>query len=200
MQAQQYKFQHYTGDDGLSQLSGDALFQDREGYIWIGTQAGLNRFDSNTFKVYSTRDGLLSDYITHITQDKDGAIWVGTFNGAARLKNGGIRTFTMEQGLEGKEVRALAVDREGTLWCGTNKGLSRFENERFTRVPLGGGRKFRRSMIYLSIIPAGCGSPRTAGFSSGKTAGLKGFTWGPGGLSGWWKTRSAGYGQRAPGR
>ncbi|MCG8434480.1 MAG: hypothetical protein MJA83_10650, partial [Gammaproteobacteria bacterium] len=59
--AQRYTFQNYTGDDGLSQLSAQTVFQDRDGYIWVGTQAGLNCFDGNMFEIFSIRQGLTND-------------------------------------------------------------------------------------------------------------------------------------------
>ena len=66
--AQQYHFYNYTGEDGLSQLAVQAAFQDREGYVWIGTQAGLNCFDGHHFEVFGVRQGLANDWINAITQ------------------------------------------------------------------------------------------------------------------------------------
>ncbi len=61
--AQQYHFYNYTGEDGLSQLAVQAAFQDRDGYVWIGTQAGLNCFDGHHFEVFGVRQGLANDWI-----------------------------------------------------------------------------------------------------------------------------------------
>ena len=79
--AQEYYFHNYTGDDGLSQLAGQVLFQDKDGYIWIGTQAGLNCYDGNIFEIFSVRNGLVNDWVNAITQDATGKLWIGTNGG-----------------------------------------------------------------------------------------------------------------------
>ncbi|MFQ5568613.1 MAG: two-component regulator propeller domain-containing protein [Rhodothermales bacterium] len=125
VQAQQRYFHHYTGEDGLSQEFGQAIFQDREGYIWIGTQAGLNCYDGYTFEVFGVRQGLASDWINTITQDADGRIWVGTNNGLSSwTKDDGFQNYSVADGLPAKEVETLVASPSGRLWIGTEAGLS----------------------------------------------------------------------------
>ena len=87
----------YTVKDGLSQNSVTALFRDRDGYLWVGTQDGLNRFDGYAFTQYRHDPGdprsLSDQYVTAIEQDKDGKLWVGTRNGLS-LFNRSTNDFT----------------------------------------------------------------------------------------------------------
>ncbi|MFQ5865942.1 MAG: response regulator [bacterium] len=129
--AQQYYFRNYTGDDGLSQLVSQVLFQDREGYIWIGTEAGLNCYNGNVFEIFSIRHGLSNDWINAITQDSTGRIWVGTNGGLSSKETHGFNNFTTADGLADNHVLSLAVDSLGYIWCGTRAGLSRWNNSGF---------------------------------------------------------------------
>src|SRR5678816_3953460 len=79
------QFEHLTIENGLSQNAGLAIFQDSKGYLWIGTQDGLNRYDGYTFKIYKhdpEDPGSIShNSILAITEDRDGYLWVGTWGG-----------------------------------------------------------------------------------------------------------------------
>ncbi|MCP5045944.1 MAG: response regulator [bacterium] len=132
---QQYYFRNYTGKDGLSQLNGWALLQDRDGYIWVGTEAGLNRFDGQSFRIYSIRQGLLNDHIRDIVQDHSGRIWVGTYGGLSCWDGKEFINYTTSDGLLANTVFSLAVDQTGRIWCGTSKGLCIWENGRFYLLP-----------------------------------------------------------------
>ncbi len=129
--AQQYTFHNYTGDDGLSQLVAQALFQDQDGYLWIGTQAGLNRFDGHRFEILGIRQGLNNDWINAIAQDSTGNIWIATNDGLSRWDSKRITNYGTTEGLPEKRILSLAVDERGTVWCGTRSGLFRFDGSRF---------------------------------------------------------------------
>ncbi|MFQ5676272.1 MAG: two-component regulator propeller domain-containing protein, partial [bacterium] len=129
--AQHYTFRNYTGDDGLSQLSCQALFQDRDGYIWLGTQAGLNCFDGDMFETFGIRQGLANDWINAIKQDSTGRMWIGTNGGLSCWDGKGFINHTPDNGLRNKYVQALAIDSLGNVWCGTRDGLSRWNGRHF---------------------------------------------------------------------
>src|SRR5215211_5577709 len=79
------QFEHLTIENGLSQNAGLAIFQDSKGYLWIGSQDGLNRYNGFDFKVYK-HDPDDSNSISHnsilaITEDKVGYLWIGTWGG-----------------------------------------------------------------------------------------------------------------------
>ncbi len=134
--SQSYKFENFGTEDGLSQQSVQVIFQDSESYLWIGTQAGLNRFNGRTFEIFSISDGLGNDRINDIAQDSSGSIWVATNNGISRWDNPGFTNFTLEHGLAGKRVTKLLVDKNGVLWCGTHKGINTWNGSSFSTVPI----------------------------------------------------------------
>jgi signal transduction histidine kinase/ligand-binding sensor domain-containing protein len=89
-----------------------ALAEDPQGGIWIGTEAGLVRFDGRSFQRFSKSDGLPSDFVTSLMLGPDGAMWVGTTGGVVVRRGGrfeptGIREAVLE----------TALDRSGTLWA-----------------------------------------------------------------------------------
>lgn len=83
--SQQYNFSNYSINEGLSQSVVNCVFQDSKGYIWMGTQNGLNRFDGENFEVYrfnpSNPNSISSNWIYSISEDKEGDLWVGTKGG-----------------------------------------------------------------------------------------------------------------------
>jgi len=132
--AQQYRFRNYTVDDGLSQLVVQVVFQDRDGFIWIGTQAGLNRYDGHQFDVCSIRDGPASDRISAITQDPAGRIWIGTNGGLSVREGSAFKSYTREDGLLDPQVLSLAADDRGRIWIGTQSGLWRRDDTGFREI------------------------------------------------------------------
>jgi ligand-binding sensor domain-containing protein/signal transduction histidine kinase len=83
--SQQYIFTNYSINNGLSQSVVNCIFQDSKGYIWIGTQNGLNRFNGETFDIYSYNpadsSSISNNWIYAITEDTDGNLWIGTKGG-----------------------------------------------------------------------------------------------------------------------
>lgn len=130
------RFKHISLDEGLSQNSVYSIFQDSKGFMWFGTQDGLNKYDGYTFTVYK-RDpddlnSLSSNQITAICEDQTGLLWIGTDDGLNRF-NPKTETFYRypvdadDPGcLNNGTITALYPDRGGTLWIGVwEGGLSR---------------------------------------------------------------------------
>ncbi|KAA3613010.1 MAG: hybrid sensor histidine kinase/response regulator [Calditrichaeota bacterium] len=130
--SQSYYLENLTGENGLSQQGVQAIFQDKESYLWFGTQAGLNRYDGESFEIFSIPDGLVNDRINDIVQDNNDNIWVATNNGIARWDNPEFTSFGIEHGLSNKFVNRLFVDKNGLLWCGTHDGINIWDGSSFT--------------------------------------------------------------------
>lgn len=128
------RFTTYNPDNsGMSGKVVKAIWQGGDGALWLGTDAGLNRFQDGKFKVWRTSEGLINDRINFITGDSRGAIWVCTNAGLSRFKDGAFTNYTTETGLSNVSVRVIYEDAEGTLWMGTyGGGLNRFKDGRFT--------------------------------------------------------------------
>ncbi|NTW97883.1 MAG: hypothetical protein HGB28_04960, partial [Oscillochloris sp.] len=132
------RFGHLTIDDGLSQNAGLALLQDRQGYLWFGTQDGLNRYDGyrfTTFK-YDPADPASLSYnsVIALAEDAQGALWVGTWGGGLNRLDPQRGAFTRYQpdpanpdGLANPIVTAILPDGQGQLWLGTLGGLEHFD-------------------------------------------------------------------------
>ncbi len=84
-------FQHYSGEDGLSENIVMCMLQDQKGFMWFGTWDGLNKFDGYRFKTYKSRpgdyNGLVSNRITDIKEDAYGFIWILTYDGSVHRFN-----------------------------------------------------------------------------------------------------------------
>lgn len=123
----------WQAEQGLPQNTVNAIVQTRDGYLWLGTQNGLVRFDGVGFKVFGLRQGLQSVDVRALLEDRDGALWVGTSGGGvSRGRDGHFTTFTQRDGLAGNIVTSLAQDGEGSLWIGTTMGLSQWRAGRFS--------------------------------------------------------------------
>jgi len=126
----QYIHQVWQSTQGLPQNSVLAIAQTPEGYLWLGTEEGLARFDGVRFTVYDkSSPGIPHEQITTLFVDSHGNLWIGTGGGLSCLSNGKFKVYTSRDGLSNSSVRAIYEDRRGTLWIGTDGGgLLRFEN------------------------------------------------------------------------
>ena len=127
------KMETFTSTNGLSSNLVLSIFEDREGSMWVGTEAGgLNLLKSKKFNTYTTREGLPNDLVKAIYQDPQGGIWIGSNGGGLTLfKNGKFSTWTTRDGLSSDVVLSLAGDATGTIWIGTPDGLNRFRDGKF---------------------------------------------------------------------
>jgi ligand-binding sensor domain-containing protein/signal transduction histidine kinase len=112
-----------------------AIYEDRAGKLWMGTQNGLVRRDEPDWKVLTTRDGLSKGAIRAIAEDNAGNLWIGTMGGGLnRWHNGHVQTFRKsDDGLPSDEIWSLYADAAGVLWVGTGSGLARLQGEKWTR-------------------------------------------------------------------
>ncbi len=131
------RFVHLSIEKGLSQGSALAIQQDRRGFLWIGTEDGLNRYDGSAVKVYRSGpdpSSLSENWISALTEDAAGTLWVGTLNGLNRYDRGKdaftrFRNNPADPGsLRHNSITVIREDRSGRLWIGTDGGgLSLFD-------------------------------------------------------------------------
>jgi signal transduction histidine kinase/ligand-binding sensor domain-containing protein len=137
--AQPYVWRSWTRLDGLPGSQVWAITQDQAGYIWIGTNEGLVRFDGVRF--LSGRqlglERLPNASVRELFVARDGSVWIGFGTGAiGRLEEGRLRTYTMDDGLPPGVVAGLVEDRHGDIWAASANGLYRLADGRWGRVTL----------------------------------------------------------------
>ena len=128
----------WRSEDGLLQDTAAALLESRDGFLWIGTEAGLVRFDGATFDHYSHLNvpGFAHNDIQCLAEGADGTVWIGTSEpGLYCFQRGEVRAFGPAEGLPDRPIRRLLRDRHGSLWAAPTEGpLLRFDGTRFQAV------------------------------------------------------------------
>ncbi|MCP4220052.1 MAG: helix-turn-helix domain-containing protein [bacterium] len=111
--------------------------RDAEGNFWIGTcGSGLLRIDrQGKHKVFTLKDGLLSDIFWAILADRENRVWIGAQKGLNLYQNGTFHSFTTQDGLLSNRVFNLSQDRQGRIWVMTDKGITVVEKGDFSRPP-----------------------------------------------------------------
>ena len=139
------RFEHISLEEGLSQSVINVIFQDSMGFLWIGTEDGLNRYDGYSFKVYKPEadieNSLSNRWITSIVEDEDGFIWIGTHQGGLNRFDPRSGLFTIykhdatdKNSLSNNRINTLYIGKNNTLWVGTDSDLDRFDRTSETFV------------------------------------------------------------------
>ena len=116
------------------------MAQSIDGYLWLGTDSGLYRFDGLLFERYKPLSGgpLPADGVSKLMALPNGDLWIGfRTGGISLLRSGQLTNYTTRDGLPSALVRGLAQDRNGTIWAATSSGLMRLESNRWERVGKG---------------------------------------------------------------
>jgi ligand-binding sensor domain-containing protein/signal transduction histidine kinase len=128
------ELQNFMGEDWtkllprgeLAHYDVQAILEDREGNLWLGTAGGgLNRWRDNEFTAFTKRDGLVSDHVTTMLEDSTGTVWIGTTEGLSRLQAGRFAAITTRHGLFSDLINQMVADDLRHLWIGCNRGIYR---------------------------------------------------------------------------
>jgi signal transduction histidine kinase/ligand-binding sensor domain-containing protein len=114
----QYRFDHWTADNGLPQNSVRDIVQTRDGYLWLATLDGIVRFDGVRFTVFnkSNSPGIISNRFLQLYEDGQGDLWASTENsGLTRLQHGRFTTYTTAHGLPDNAITSIGGDGQGHL-------------------------------------------------------------------------------------
>ncbi|CAN5439286.1 hypothetical protein BH09BAC5_BH09BAC5_03490 [soil metagenome] len=144
--AQDYKFNHLGVRNGLSQYVVNCILEEKNGFMWFGTQEGLNRYDGYNFTVFKRNpedsNSLSNNFVYCILQDQSGIIWIGTNGGGLNSFNpvtGNFSHFLNDPdnkfSISNNVVRALHEDKDRNIWIGTDGGLNLLDpiSGKFTR-------------------------------------------------------------------
>jgi signal transduction histidine kinase/ligand-binding sensor domain-containing protein len=117
--------------DGLSGDEVTAMYEDREGSMWVATGDGLDRFRESAIVSYSTKQGLSNNRVTSVLAATDGRVWVGTFDGVDRWTRGQVSAY-----LKHRPSTSIFEDSQQRVWLSSAGGIGYLQNDRY--VPLHG--------------------------------------------------------------
>ena len=128
-------FNNINIEQGISQSTIEDIFQDSEGYIWLGTNDGLNRYNGYEFKIYNYEEyqnSISHNGITDITEDKYGNIWVNTVSGVNKInkKTEKISNYTEINGkIKEDSTTEIIVTKDNNILVGTYEGLNIYNSK-----------------------------------------------------------------------
>ena len=129
-------FKAFGPEEGLTSSTAWAMLADRAGFMWVGSEDGLFRYDGSRFKAYGLKEGLPSHFIWSLHQGVDGLLWVGTAKGLARLDGDHFEPVALGPQVVAPEISAIRSGPQGRLWVATSSGPFRQGDDgRFQPVP-----------------------------------------------------------------
>ncbi len=139
-QQQDLKFTNITIEDGLSHSKVNCIYQDSQGFLWFGTNEGLNKYDGYTFTVFQPDPddphSISANLIRCILEDSKGNLWIGTEAGGLNRYDRNYKLFSHFTGdssseimLSGNNINSIIEDSQGNLWLGTDHGIDLLDLE-----------------------------------------------------------------------
>jgi ligand-binding sensor domain-containing protein/signal transduction histidine kinase len=130
-----FTFRSWQREQGLSENYVRALAQTRDGYIWVGTDEGVSRFDGVDFFSLGPQEGFQGGPVQVLFGDSRGALWIGSVGGGLSCwQQRKLHQFTVRDGLPSDSITTLAEDGDGRIWVGTQSGLIAWQNGHLTSL------------------------------------------------------------------
>lgn len=142
----------WTNDNGLPMNTVMAITQTPDGYLWLGTEAGLARFDGIKFEVFSHENtpAFSSSIIISLMVDRSGTLWIVTqLGGIIRYRNQKFETFTGYSHLLSNDVWCVMESTDHSIWIGSKTGLNRLTGVALSKIPLPEGLS---SQVVRAIV------------------------------------------------
>lgn len=131
-------FDHLGVEDGLSETNVKKIIEDKNGFLWIATQSGLNRYDGYNFKVYHEIPGdtnsLIHNNITDLFIDSNDRLWVGTSEGL-NIYNQKMENFKRID-IPDYNIMSITECKKNIIWIGTSNGLYKYQNNHLKKITL----------------------------------------------------------------
>ncbi len=141
--AQRYTIRNFSVQDGLPQSQISAIFQDRDGYLWIGTYDGLSRFDGREFRNFYRHDGLAENFVRTIMQRRNGDIWFGHYHGHISVlnhKTGKLKHLILPEHIKHSMISHIYEDDQSRIWIATiDNGVVLVDGEEWTTISADNG-------------------------------------------------------------
>jgi ligand-binding sensor domain-containing protein len=138
----QYIHRIWQVQQGLPQASIYAIVQTRDGFLWLGTQTGLVKFDGVKFTTIDDIGGVSMSnlWVTQLVEDEQGALWIGTnHDGLLKLQHGVVVRYGEREGLPARTVQCVVADRHGVVWVCTPQGIASISNGRLRALGTAAG-------------------------------------------------------------
>ncbi len=162
LQAQQYSFINYSVEKGLASSQVIDICQDELGYIWVGTQSGLSRFDGIKFQNYSVNEGLPDNKIENLYLAPDGRLWVATQKGIGEFQNSNDRFksyfFRDDKTEIDLRINSL-VYYQNSVYVASDSGIFVLKNQKLNKLEDSNGQKPKiREMVNINDTALYCGT------------------------------------------
>lgn len=156
--SQRFNFVNYSLEEGLPQSQVTAICQDQFGYLWIGTETGLSRFDGLEFENFSTDEGLPDNEINSIYIDASGEIWVATPKGVAQFNIDRFKPYPFSKSLQLEYRVNDMCEMRNQIYLGTDEGLLLFERDTFRLLTPQENASPLRAILNMGDSVLICGS------------------------------------------
>lgn len=162
-QSLNFNFKNHGVDEGLSQSTVNVVIQDSRGFMWFGTQIGLNRYDGYSYKTFyhkkNDTTSLSNAWIYDIAEDKKGFLWIGTKNGLNCMnpKTGKCKRFLHDPynpySINSNTVYGVLIDKDGVLWVKTENAINKYDSI------TGKFHYYEHHVDYFSLTGRNTGAP-----------------------------------------